>query len=100
MAILDVTEFSSLGQDQNAKHALAGQTPPQALQQVAVGAGSTVSAPFGAATRIVRLHTDVICRVEFGPTPIAAATSFRMAANTTEYFGVIPGQAVAAITST
>ena len=104
MAILDVTEFQVLGQDRNYRWSLAANCPPNAKQQLAIGAGSVASAAFGDSTRFVRLHADSICRVEFsnssGSAPTASATSFRMAANTTEYFGVFPGYQVAVITST
>lgn len=78
----------------------AGQEPALAAQTVAVGGGSLQSAAFNVNTKMVRVHTDVICSVKFGTNPTAVATELRMAANTTEFFGVTPGHKVAVITNT
>ncbi|MBP9714802.1 MAG: hypothetical protein KBD60_14140, partial [Sterolibacterium sp.] len=67
---------------------------------VVIGGGSLQSAAFNGATRVVRLHTDAICSVAFGANPTATANTKRMAANSTEYFGVEPGHKVAVITNT
>ena len=72
----------------------AEQTP------VAIGGASVQSAAFGATTLMVRIHTDAICSIAFGSSPTATANSKRMAADTTEYFGVKPGDRVAVITNT
>lgn len=102
MAKLYVTEYPDL------PGAFATFTPqvvrePPILDQVPVviGAGSLQSAPFSALTKIVRLHTDVVCSVAFGPpaTATATANTQRLAANQTEYKMVIPGQCVAVITN-
>lgn len=58
---------------------------------VAIGGGSVQSALFGANTRVVRLHCDVICSVLFGTNPTVTTANKRLAANQTEYFGVPPG---------
>ncbi len=106
MATLYITEFQALGQaglppwgyGPNAP-TQAAQQPPIAEQAVAIGGTSVASAAFGGATVLVRLHTDAICSVEFGSAPIATATTARMAAGQTEYFGVSPGMKVAVITN-
>jgi len=74
---------------------LVDQTP------VAIGASSTPSQPFSSLTKIVRLHTDVVCSIVIGPPTglTATANSQRLAANQTEYKMVIPGHAVAVITN-
>lgn len=61
---------------------------------------SQQSAAFATATKLVRIHTDGILSVKFGANPTADVNSKRMAANTTEYFGVKPGDKVAVITNT
>jgi hypothetical protein len=77
---------------------------PALVEQVPVviGAGSLQSAAFSSMTKIVRLHTDVICSIVIGPpaTATATANNQRMAANQTEYKMVIPGHVVAVITNT
>lgn len=73
--------------------------PPLTTQVVAIGGSSVNSAAFNANTRIVAVHTDAICSVEFGAAPTATANSRRMAANTTEYFQVEPTNVVAVITN-
>jgi hypothetical protein len=74
--------------------------PPLATQTVAIGGSSTQSNAFNAKTRMIAVHTDAICSVEFGSNPTATANSKRMAANTTEYFEVGAAEKVAVITNT
>lgn len=80
----------------------SAQEPPIAEQTVAIGGTSAPSVVFNVATRFVRIHTDVVCSIKFGAaTPTAAATNKRLAANSTEYFGVRGGvDMVAVITNT
>lgn len=102
MATLYITEFIGQGLDQNARSIPITSQPANAEQTVAIGASSAQSSAFQGNTNIIRLHTDVICSVEFGTNPTATATKARMAANQTEYFWV-PQQSsykVAVITNT
>ena len=105
MAILDITEYDSVTKDSRNDVVLVGQEPCQTNQQLAIGVTSVASAAFGGRTRLVRLHTDAACRINFvsanpSTDPVAAATTQRLAANSTEYFGVRPGWKVAVIQST
>jgi hypothetical protein len=61
---------------------------------------TTQSAAFNTNTRFIRVHADAICSIKFGTSPTAVTTDARMAANTTEYFGVIAGQKLAVVTNT
>ncbi len=70
-----------------------------AEQTVSIGMSSTPSAAFNAGTNVIRVHTDAICSIVINANPTAAATNKRMAANTTEYFGVTPGWKLAVITN-
>lgn len=97
---LDITEYQHLAQDENGRVIAAGKEPALLNQQVTIAVGSTQSAALSASTRFVRLHTDAACRIAFGGNPTAAATSQRMAAGQTEYFGVTPGTKIAVIQST
>lgn len=100
MAILGITEYDKIPMDVNGRLIPTGNDARAAYQELAVGAGSVQSVALSAATRFVRLHTDVPCRVEFGPNPTAVVgSSPRMAGNTTEYYGVTAGNKIAVITS-
>src|SRR6516164_11301527 len=71
---------------------------------ITIGASAAQSAPFQTSTRLVRLHTDVICSVLFGPpaSTTATANNQRLAANQTEYKMVVDGagHCVSVITNT
>ena len=99
MATLYISEFVTIGGTGNFPVAGAFQ-PSITTQTVAIGATALASSAFNALTTFVRLHTDGICSVAFGANPTATTSSARLAANQTEYFGVVPGQKVSVITNT
>lgn len=66
----------------------SGEEPSITTQVVDYTAGATASATLNVKTRFVRIHVDSIASFLFGAAPVAAVTNARMAANTTEYFGV------------
>jgi len=74
--------------------------PPIVSQTVTIGGASAQSAAFNAATKLVCIHSDAICSIEFGSNPTATTSSKRVAANSSEYFEVNPGDKVAVITNT
>ena len=76
------------------------EMPPLAQQKITVSGASAQSASFSSTTRVVGLHTSEVCSVSFGTNPTAAITDRRLAANTTEYFEVLPSSKVAVITNT
>lgn len=104
MATLYITEFKAiepLGKSWGAQaFAQAAAQPAVAEQTVAIGGSSVSSSAFNPATTFVRLHTDSTCSIEFGSGPTASATTARMTANQTEYFGVSAGMKVAVIANT
>lgn len=100
MAILDVTEYSSLSTDTVGNQVMTGQEPCLLNQQVAIGGSSAQSAAFGDTTKFVRVHADAACRVSLGSNPTASATSMRIGAGGTEYLGVRPGLKIAVIATT
>ena len=100
MAVVDITEYDKLALDNLGARVAAGVEPSKSVQQIAVtGASAACAAAFDGNTKFVRVHTDVTIRIAFGAAPVAAATSQRMVAGATEYFGVTPGIKMAAITS-
>ena len=100
MATLYITEYADSGFISGP--VAVAKEPRITSQTVEIAAGSAQSAAFNSATRLVRLHTDAICSVDFGTDPTAVETESRMAANQTEYFAVPHGQSykVAVIANT
>lgn len=93
---LYVTEFVSV--PAVSVYYQAANTPALANQTVAISGTSARSAAFNVSTGLIRIHPDVACMVLVGGTaPTAAVTSMRMAADSTEYFVVKPGDKVAVI---
>ena len=84
---------------------LAGRAVPTGMEpavaeQAVTFTTTTQSAAFNARTKFIRVHVDSICSYEFGANPTATVTTPRMAANSTEFFGVVAGQKVAFVTNT
>lgn len=100
MAAAYISEYSVLPRDGKGIGVPVGQEPCLVDQTpVAIGAEAK-SAAFGADTKFIRFHCDAICSIAFGTNPTATTNNKRLAANTTEYFGVIPGQKVSVIANT
>ena len=101
MAVLYIAEFEEMPHTSGSKIPVALQTP-LAEQTVAIGGGSLASNAFNARTRFARIHADAICSIKFGTAPTATTATARMAAGSTEYFGVPMGAAykVAVISNT
>ena len=102
MAKLYLSEYAGMAHQWAGAEQIAAPQEPAIFVQtpVAIGGGSLQSAAFNGATRVIRVHTDAICSVKIGANPTATADDKRMAANTTEYFGVVPGDKIAVITNT
>lgn len=99
MATLSIREYDRIAADGQGRGTQAGQEPALAGQQVSYSA-SQQSAAFNDATRLVRIHTDANCYLEFGPNPTAAAGGgCYLGANQVEFFGVAPGHKVAAVSA-
>jgi len=73
---------------------------PPLTSQTVTFTTTTQSNAFGSTTKMICVHTDSICSIEFGTNPTATTSSRRMAANTTEYFEVTPGHKIALVTNT
>ncbi len=100
MATLYITEIANLVFDNRSNAVAAPAMPPVAEQAVAITGGSVQSAAFQTLTRFVMVSTDSICSLAWGANPTAVTTAQRMAANETRFYGVIPGQKLAAIANT
>lgn len=110
MAVLYITELDTLGTPTEGGNAQIAHMPPITEQTLGITGSSAASTAFNAATRFIRLETDVICAIAFGAAPTAQTASgtatgasalgtTRLAAGDREYFAVIPGQKVAVITT-
>lgn len=100
MSTLYISEYAGDMAMLNGQLMGVASEPAIAEQTVAIGGSSTQSAAFNAQTKYVRLHADATCSRKFGSNPTATATSPRMAAGQTAYYGVNPGDKVAVITNT
>lgn len=74
--------------------------PPLAEQKITISGVSAASAAFNTQTKLVRLHTDAICSVLFGETPVATAAKQRLPADATEFKSTQAGHKVAVISNT
>jgi hypothetical protein len=99
---LYISEYSQMPITDNAVGKNWAMTPPLVEQTVAIGGSSTASNAFNVNTRFVRLSVDstTACSIAFGASPVATTSNARMAASTTEYFGVQGGARVAVIENT
>lgn len=98
MAILYIQEYERIAGDQDGHLVQAGFEPALASQAVTFST-TTASAAFNAKTKFVRLYSDTACFVKFGASPSATtATDMPLAANMPEFFAVVNGHKVAAVT--
>ena len=98
MATLYVSEFLRMSSDPRAVVPVA-ETPALVDQAISISSTSAQSAAFGATTRFIRVQSDTACWLLFGANPTATNAKMPLAANVPEYFGVVAGQKVAAITA-
>ena len=97
MATLSIREYNRVAADGSGLTVQAGQEPAINGQQVSFSA-SQQSAAFSDATRLVRVHSDNDCYLDFGPNPTAAAGGgCFLGSGQVEFFGVRPGDKVAAV---
>jgi hypothetical protein len=97
---VDITMFRETCTDGLNNRVPTGEFPSLGTLQVTASGASTQSAATSDVCYFVRIHTDAAVRLDIGVNPTAAATSPRLAANATEYFGLRPGMRVAVITTT
>lgn len=100
MAVVDVSEYDRMPVDAQGAYLQTGLEPAKVVQQLAISGSPANSAAFDQGTKFIRVHTDGAIRYQVGPTAVASATDARIAANTTEYFGVRPGARISIIQTT
>ena len=101
MAKLYITEFNRMpsnGADIGG-FPQAAQLPSLGTQVVTYTTTSVQSVAFGADTRFVRVQADTDTCIRGGSNPTAVTTDMRITAGVPEYFGVNPGDKIAAITA-
>ncbi len=92
MSTLYITEYARVAVDGRGGMILAGEEPGVDQSPIAISGTTARSAAFSTSTTLVRVHTDVICSINFGGAGINATTNNkRLAANQTEFFGITPG---------
>jgi hypothetical protein len=97
MPDLYIREYTSLARDAHGHVAQAGEEPATAGQVISGFTASAQSAAFHDATQIVRVISDGDCWLDFGENPSATkADGAYLPANTPAFFGVRPGDKVAA----
>jgi hypothetical protein len=102
MASLYIQEFQGVGYPQLQNSfigaALSSSTLPSSSQPVIPISGSpTLSNAFALTTILIRVHSDAICSIAIGGSPVATTSNMRLAANQTEYFGVKLGDYLSVI---
>ena len=105
MATLYIEEFATVAEATNLTGpslttAQAAKFPSIAGQTITITGVSAQSAAFSTTTTLVRVETDAVCSILIGNNPTAVTTRMRMQVGQTEYFGVRPGDKIAAITNT
>ena len=66
-------------------------------QSAAFTTSAAITNPVGANTTFVRVTVTANAFIKFGVSPVATAADIFVAANTPEYFPIVPGQKVAAL---
>lgn len=100
MAVLYITEYAAQAADAANRNAPMPMEPVVTTQTVAIGVEAK-SAAFNALTHMIRVHTDAVCSILINDsTPVATTSHPRMAADTTEYFGVKAGMQLSVISNT
>lgn len=91
MAVLYITEYLRVGSGDNSGGIQAGLEPPLADQTVNISGASTQSSALNNETRVVMVHTDLLCHVQIGENPTATTSTRRLPADTTVFYSIPPG---------
>lgn len=97
MATMYIREYKYLCRDEGGNVIQAGYEDGFTTGQAVTFTTSTQSAAFQDDTKVVRITCDAEAFLDFGTNPTAtAADGLNVQADTPEFFGVQPGQKVAA----
>ena len=88
MAKIYITELANITASDSGASMPVAALPGLAEQVVAVGSASAQSAAFNAATKFIRVVSDVPANIEVGLNPVATINTLYLAAGVPEYFGV------------
>jgi len=94
---LYISEYNSIPILMGANMRLQMPQEPGVVQVINISNASSVSAPFDARTKFIRLVSTQRCHIAFGNTPEASATSAYLPADSPELFGAGAGMRVAVI---
>jgi len=100
MANMYITELKQIITDTEGRAAPVGLFNGTETYQAVTYTSSAASAAFVATTSVVRVTCDEAAFLVFGSSPTATATGTKVQAGSVEYFGVTPGQKVAAYDGT
>jgi hypothetical protein len=102
MSIMYLEEFAGISNTPTSNIvAQAAQQPSVVTQTFSFTGTAGVSSAFNTKTNLVRVHADGICSYLFSSAGTSATTANpRLAAGTTEYFSVRPGDKISAVTNT
>ena len=92
MGNLYISEYKSVVDNGQVQ---AANEPSVTTQKVSFTT-TVASAAFNAGSRFVRVFSDIDAWLVFGDTPVATVSGLPVKAGVPEYFGVLPGQKVAA----
>lgn len=95
MATLNITELERMAEDADGFKVPIAKMPAVTHQNVTFTT-SAASSAFNNRTNFVRVIADADAWLVFGASPTATTTGCRIEANVEAYFGVTPGQKVAA----
>jgi hypothetical protein len=90
MSNLSITEYSYIGLDRAGSPIGGGLEPAVNIQNVQFSSVEGVSDSFDKSTTMVRVISNVDCRVVFGSDPKATQGSTLLNVGVAEYFGVSP----------
>ena len=98
MATMQITEYSQLATDANA-HPIQVGSEPALVRSLLTFTTTTQSVVFNGKTRFIRIVSDTDGYVNFGLNPTATtATDTLVKADSEQFFGVVAGQRLAAVT--
>ena len=89
MSTLNITEYAEQAKDIANRVIPVGVMPPLAVQVLTFTTTSVASAEFNAKTKFVRIISDVDAYIQVAASPVAAATTTRVAQDSSEYFGIV-----------